>query len=369
MPLSRGVCSEAWPAEAWPPRLRAPAPCPADVVAEGRLLLIVANKLDALTPAQRQQALGLIRQTVEDSLPDVRCEWVGGVGRERGAFSQDGASSTLRCWRWIMEVRSWQGLHPCHVALLRMRSWHGAPLHNCPALQPMACRPPCPPHPPASHAASQLKTPPQRRANHWHVGSDWQGCRQAAARRAGHVRPVEPARAHRQTQPLDRAGARGAFSLRQRGASCASTNPQRGVRGAGGRRRRASGDPLQAADGSSQAAHPPHALSSPAVLAEGGRVPSGRRQRAEPRDLHFPGGCQLCSLGPAGWRSRAPPARLRRSKAWCGRRWHAVAAHGGQGVEVALRGHRRGKPTSAVCACPPPPSRRSRRGRPHSLCL
>lgn len=48
---------------------------PADVVAEGRLLLIVANKLDALTPAQRQQALTLIRQTVEDSLPDAR--WHG----------------------------------------------------------------------------------------------------------------------------------------------------------------------------------------------------------------------------------------------------------------------------------------------------
>ncbi len=49
--------------------------CPqtaADVVSEGRLLLIVANKLDAMPPAQRQQALALIRQTVEDSLPDVR---------------------------------------------------------------------------------------------------------------------------------------------------------------------------------------------------------------------------------------------------------------------------------------------------------
>lgn len=46
-------------------------PC-ADVVSEGRLLLIVANKLDSLNPAQRQQALALIRQTVEDSLPDVR---------------------------------------------------------------------------------------------------------------------------------------------------------------------------------------------------------------------------------------------------------------------------------------------------------
>ncbi|KAI7838297.1 hypothetical protein COHA_007867 [Chlorella ohadii] len=42
-----------------------------DVVSEGRLLLIVANKLDAMPPAQRQQALALIRQTVEDSLPDV----------------------------------------------------------------------------------------------------------------------------------------------------------------------------------------------------------------------------------------------------------------------------------------------------------
>ena len=48
------------------------APSTADVVSEGRLLLIVANKLDALAPAQRQQALALIRQTVEDSLPDVR---------------------------------------------------------------------------------------------------------------------------------------------------------------------------------------------------------------------------------------------------------------------------------------------------------
>lgn len=61
-----------------------PPPFPhADVVSEGRLLLIVANKLDALAPAERQQALGLIRQTVEDCLPDVRwvlfaAVWVGG---------------------------------------------------------------------------------------------------------------------------------------------------------------------------------------------------------------------------------------------------------------------------------------------------
>jgi hypothetical protein len=41
-------------------------------VAEGRLLLIVANKLDALTPPQREQAMGLIRKVVEAHLPDVR---------------------------------------------------------------------------------------------------------------------------------------------------------------------------------------------------------------------------------------------------------------------------------------------------------
>ena len=49
-----------------------PLPVPAGAVAEGRLLLIVANKLDALAPAQREQALGLIRGVVEESLPDVR---------------------------------------------------------------------------------------------------------------------------------------------------------------------------------------------------------------------------------------------------------------------------------------------------------
>jgi hypothetical protein len=47
-------------------------PLPAGAVAEGRLLLIIANKLDALAPAQREQALGLIRGVVEESLPDVR---------------------------------------------------------------------------------------------------------------------------------------------------------------------------------------------------------------------------------------------------------------------------------------------------------
>ncbi|EFN56363.1 hypothetical protein CHLNCDRAFT_144853 [Chlorella variabilis] len=42
-----------------------------DVVAEGRLLLIVANKLDTLTPAKRQHAMRLVREAVEDNLPDV----------------------------------------------------------------------------------------------------------------------------------------------------------------------------------------------------------------------------------------------------------------------------------------------------------
>lgn len=55
-----------------PPCCAPPCPPAADVVAEGRLLVIVANKLDALAPPQRQQALALIRSTVEDTLPDVR---------------------------------------------------------------------------------------------------------------------------------------------------------------------------------------------------------------------------------------------------------------------------------------------------------
>lgn len=46
--------------------------CLPDVVAEGRLLLIVANKLDTLTPAKRQHAMRLVREAVEDNLPDVR---------------------------------------------------------------------------------------------------------------------------------------------------------------------------------------------------------------------------------------------------------------------------------------------------------
>jgi hypothetical protein len=42
------------------------------VVAEGRLLLLVANKLDALAPGQRERALTLIRDTAHRALPDVR---------------------------------------------------------------------------------------------------------------------------------------------------------------------------------------------------------------------------------------------------------------------------------------------------------
>lgn len=71
----------------------------ADVVAEGRLLLIVANKLDGLPPAQRQQALALVRQTVEDSLQDVRC--AVGQRREAGLARRSPPSSSSCCRRCL----------------------------------------------------------------------------------------------------------------------------------------------------------------------------------------------------------------------------------------------------------------------------
>ena len=47
-------------------------PTPAGVVAEGRLLLLVANKLDALAPHEQERALELVADTARRALPDVR---------------------------------------------------------------------------------------------------------------------------------------------------------------------------------------------------------------------------------------------------------------------------------------------------------
>lgn len=143
-----------------------PAPArTADVVAEGRLLLIVANKLDALSAAQREQALGLVRRTVEDSLPDVRCACWGG---------------------WCRWSRAATRLRPLNSSAARSADVHAATL-------------PC---------ARPAPTPtPQRRAGHRHVCSDGQGRGAAAAGGPVDVRALESAGTHRQAQPLDRAGA------------------------------------------------------------------------------------------------------------------------------------------------------------------
>ncbi|KAL4438212.1 hypothetical protein ABPG77_010573 [Micractinium sp. CCAP 211/92] len=71
-----------------------------DVVAEGRLLLIVANKLDALAPAQREQALALIRQTVEDSLPDVSGAPVIGMSALTGKGAEKLLPAALTMYEW-----------------------------------------------------------------------------------------------------------------------------------------------------------------------------------------------------------------------------------------------------------------------------
>ncbi|PRW45001.1 GTPase Der [Chlorella sorokiniana] len=76
-----------------------------DVVSEGRLLLIVANKLDALTPAQRQQALALIRQTVEDSLPDVSGVPIIGMSALTGKGADRLLPAALSMYsRWNLRV-------------------------------------------------------------------------------------------------------------------------------------------------------------------------------------------------------------------------------------------------------------------------
>ncbi|KAL4448459.1 hypothetical protein ABPG75_005678 [Micractinium tetrahymenae] len=76
-----------------------------DVVAEGRLLLIVANKLDALAPAQREQALALIRQTVEDSLPDVSGAPIIGMSALTGKGADKLLPAALKMYeRWNQRV-------------------------------------------------------------------------------------------------------------------------------------------------------------------------------------------------------------------------------------------------------------------------
>ena len=49
-----------------------------DVVAEGRSLLLIVNKLDALSSEQQVEALRLVEQAVENGVPEVSGGLLGG---------------------------------------------------------------------------------------------------------------------------------------------------------------------------------------------------------------------------------------------------------------------------------------------------
>ena len=124
--------------------------------------MIVANKLDALAPAQRDQALRLIRATVEESLPDARC------GAEQGEAM-------------LSFMPPWHGTKPLRGALLTS----------------------------LTHTRTCIRSPTalQRPAHRGPVGADRQRRRAAAAHGPHAVRALEQARADLKAEPMGGAGA------------------------------------------------------------------------------------------------------------------------------------------------------------------